>query len=372
MNLQIEQILVAAAFLLWLDIFIVIRTLYNKTHLQLNANRRAQELAELAHLFEANTDWDKKKVRRLFTNYLQLKQSIDLPEKERMRILNLAGADRIEPQLNRQIRSPSRYKRMEAALKLALISNDSARLTLQKALLREKDYPVRLFFANALADIKDPRCIAVLAESLLGAHRWYRDKTNMLIASFGMASSDYLRGYLWRTESEIQEMLIDVAGQCVCENLKQYLDDFLHRGQSEIGKLTLSVKDCSEHSCAYCAYGRKLTEDLRRHCRYHGIVESNFKCSHYRFMVTTKDPANNHHRLMVKAAETLARHYLDSLNNQYYLEFLDREIRNLAVKSLSNSNKGENVYKLIHYLSDDEVSQSARQGLSLILTAHPA
>lgn len=61
MNLQIEQILVAAAFLLWLDIFIVIRTLYNKTHLQLNANRRAQELAELAHLFEANTDWDKKK-----------------------------------------------------------------------------------------------------------------------------------------------------------------------------------------------------------------------------------------------------------------------------------------------------------------------
>lgn len=370
MNLQIEQILAAAAFLLWLDIFIVIRTLYNKTHLQLNANRRAQELAELAHLFEANTDWDKKKVRRLFNNYLFLKQSIDLPEKERIQILKLAQADKIEPQLNRQIRSANRYKRMEAALKLALIANDSARLTLQKALLREKDYPVKLFFANALADIKDPRCIDVLVESLLGSHRWYRDKTNMLIASFGMTASDYLRGYLWRTENEIQELLIDVAGQCICEDLRQYLDDFLRRGQEEIGKLTLSIKDCPERSCAYCAYGRNLTEDLHRSCRYHGIVASDYKCSHYRFLVTTKDPAFNHHRLMVKAADTLAHYYPEVLNDAFYLEFSDREIRNIAVKSLANNNKEENVRQLINYLSDDEVSLSARQGLSMILSAH--
>lgn len=371
MNLQIEQILVFAGFLLWLDIFIVIRTLYNKTRLQLNANRRAEELTELAHLFEANTNWDKKKVRRLFTNYLFLKQSINLPEKERLQILTLARADKIEPHLNRQIRSANRYKRMEAALKLALIANESARLTLQKALLREKDYPVKLYFANALADIKDPRCIDVLVESLLGSHRWYRDKTNMLIASFGQVAIEYLRGYLWRNENEIQELLIDVAGQCISEDLKAYLDDFLSNGQTEIGKLVLSVKDCPERSCAYCVHGRNLTADLNRSCRYHGIVASNYKCSHYSFLVTTKDPAINHHRLMVKAAETLARFYPDVLYNSKYLEFPDREIRNIAVKSLANSSKEEHVGKLIQYLSDDEVSQSARQGLSMSLSAHP-
>src|SRR3989339_1031551 len=153
MNLEIESILLAVIFLLWLDILIVLRTLSNKSELALSEERRQRELAELAHLFEIDASWDKKKVRRLFDNYLRLKQSINLPEHERHKLLNLAKAERIEPGLERRMRYRSRYQRMEAALGLALIGGEKSRAALERALATEKDFPVKLFIANALADI---------------------------------------------------------------------------------------------------------------------------------------------------------------------------------------------------------------------------
>jgi len=371
MNLETEYILLAVIFLLWLDIFIVLRTLSNKSELAISDERRQRELAELAHLFEIDSSWDKKKVKRLFNNYLRLKQSINLPENERLRILNLAKADRIEPGLEKKIRYRNRYKRMEAALGLALIASDRSRITLERALLSEKDFPVKLFIANALADIKDPRSLSVLMESLLGAHRWYRDKVNMLIASFGLGASDYLRGYFWRTENEIVEMLVDVASQCVCEELRDYLVTLLSGGSAETERLSAATQGCPEKSCAYCAYGRTITDDLRRDCSFEGKVASSFRCVRFTLLITSRNPAGNHHRLMIKASECLEKYYGHILDSPDFLDCGDKEIRAIAIRSLGGGNSERHIAKLLAYLGDETTMPPARLGLSMILTSHP-
>lgn len=371
MNLENEFILLAVVFLIWLDLFIVLKTLANKTELALAEERRQSEFGDLAHLFEVKAISGKKKIRRLFENYLLLKQSIDLPDKERAKILNLAGAERIESGLEKRIRYKNNYARMEAALRLALVGDERARAALERALLSEKNFPVKLFIANALADIGDPRSLGVLVESLLGAHRWYRDKVNMLIASFGLEASEYLRGYFWREESEIAEMLVDIAGRCVSGELRDYLVALLRGGQAEIAKLSSSVSGCPDNSCAYCAHGRQMTDDLRRRCRYKGEVAPDFLCGRFRLLVTSRDPAGNHRRLMIKAAECLETYYSDVLDSPEFLEFDDEEIRSIAIRSLGHGNSEGCVNKLLRYLEDESMALPARIGLSGILEAHP-
>jgi cellulose synthase/poly-beta-1,6-N-acetylglucosamine synthase-like glycosyltransferase/HEAT repeat protein len=370
-NLEIELILVLVLALLWVDLVIILRTLSNKSELALSAERRRKELVELSRLFDVNTDWDKKKVKRLFSNYLTLKQSIDLPEPERQRILKSAKSERKEPGLARRIKFKNRYIRMDASLDLALIASDTARQTLEAALLREKDFPVKLFIANALADIMDPRSLPALAESLLGAHRWYRDKVNMLIASYGLLASEYLISIFDREENEIVEMLIDVAGLCVCSHLKSYLIRILESGGQTLDRISSAVRNAPDKSCAYCVHGRKITEDFKRDCQYQGKVDPGFKCRRWKLLVTNLNPAGNHHRLMVKAAENCAKHYAPSLHVPEYLDNPDKDIRSIAVKSLGQGNSERHVKGLIHYLDIEETMLAAKLGLSQILQTHP-
>ncbi|MCE5257315.1 MAG: glycosyltransferase [Spirochaetaceae bacterium] len=371
MNFETDQILIFALILLWLDCIIVVATLWNKTKINLDKDRQSEELAELAHLFERKGLWNRKKVRRLFQNYLLLKQSIDLPEKEHQKILNIAKAERIKPHLRRSIHSHSKYRRMESTLGLALVADDSSRLTLENALIRERNFTVKLFMANSLADIKDPRSIGVLADSLLGAHRWYRSKVNMLIASFGMAGADYLRGFFWRQESEIVELLIDVSGQCICEELKDYLVSTVRSGPATLDYLGKSVHGCRDKSCAYCVHGRAITEDFQRNCKYHGIVPPTYKCLRFHPLVTSRDPVGNQHQLIVAATAALETYFSKSLDDPFFLENSDKEIRAIAVRSLGNGMAEENVKVLLQYLNFEATLTPAKAGLSRILGAHP-
>lgn len=371
MNLEIEFILLAVIFFLWFDIFIILTTLINKSRLALSDERRQREIAQLNHLFETGTKWDKKRVSRLFDNYLRLKQSIQLPEKEHLRILSLARSEKLESILKRRIRYQSRYERMEASLGLSLIRSDDARATLEKALLVEKEFPVKLFIANALAEIGDPRSLNVLVESLIGAHRWYRDKVNLLIASFGPEASDYLRGYFWREDSEILELFLDISITYISEDLKEYLVAMLSGGQAEMARLSALVHGCPEKCCAFCRHGQTIADDQRRQCKYNGSVSPDFYCRHFKLLVTSQHPVENHHRLMLKAAECIEKFYGDVLNSTEFLEHEDKDIRAIAVRSLGDGNSQDNIDTLLRYLGDEQTAIPAKIGLSRILMEHP-
>jgi cellulose synthase/poly-beta-1,6-N-acetylglucosamine synthase-like glycosyltransferase len=371
MNLQIEQILLVVVLLFWFDIIIVLRTLYNKTKLGIAKAQQEKELSEMSHLFDIKGIWDKKKTRRLFSNYLFMKQSINLPEEERLKILSLAKADKIEPTLARKIRSFSRYRRMEAATGLALIANDSSRRILEKALLKEKDFPTRLYIASALGDVYDPRSLGVLVESLLGTHYWYRNKVNMIIASYGMIVSEYLKGMMWRDDIEIQELLIDIAGTCICGELEEYLMDIIDRGPAEMGRLGKRVQGCKDKSCIYCTHGVYLRESVELSCKYKGIVVPSFKCRRFKERITRREPVVSYHRLMVRAAETLEKYYAPRLFENRFLSNDDKEIRKIAVRALGKGSEAKNVEMLVSFLEDESVLTQAQIGLSEILSAHP-
>jgi len=371
MNLGSEVLVLAVLLFLWLDIVIVLRTLANKTLLELRQELRKEEFAEMAKLFELESMKDKKKLRRLFNNFIALKQSIDLPENERARILQLAHAGRMEPILRRRIRYRDRLERMEAALGLGLIGSDGARKALEAALVAEKDIPTRLFIANSLADIGDPRSLGVLVNSLFGAQRWYRDKVNMLIASFGQKADEFLRGFLWREESEIAELFLDIASRHVSGSMKEYLLELVSTGRAEMDKLSVMVKDCPDHSCAFCVHGQHHLDDRQRMCKYKGKVAPDFLCRRFKLLVTSKDPAANHRRLMLKAAECLEKECASILHSPEFLDHDDPAIRAIAIRSLGQGNSDDNIRLLIPYLVDDNTVLAARMGLSRIIANHP-
>lgn len=371
MNFTVETILLAIAFLLWLDMFIVLRILANKLRLTAAEERKRRELVELAHFFEPEATLSKKMVKRLFDNYRTLKQSIVLPSGERRKLLDVAKAERLAPALAKKIKDRNRHQRMEAAAGLALLGSDSARETLERALFDEKDFPTKLLIANALAEINDPRSLSALTGSLLGGHRWYRDKVNMLIASFGPRTPEFMRGYFWRKENEIVEMLVDLSRVHVGEDFKAYVTALLSDSEKETARLKALVHGQPDECCATCArrYGDPLNK--RKPCKYAERATPNYRCRRFKLLATRQDPVGNHRRIITKAAESIEHSYVEVLDSPEFLDHGDKTIREIAIRSLGRGNNERKVEKLLRYLGDEETAFPARQGLSLILNAHP-
>ncbi len=344
MNLDVEYILFGAVFLLWLDIIIVLRVLANKTQIAMDEDKRKTSFATIADFFKNETSsgsGKRKKTNKLFDLYLMLAQSIALPEEERNALHPIGGIDRVRKVLLGMIKSRFSARRKQAALGLAILKDDEARQSLEKALCVEKDYPTKLVFANALADIKDPRSIPFLAESILGAHRWYRDKVDMLIASFGRDALDSLRPYLERTEPEFLELFVDLSSRILCGELREYLITLLLQGRDTL---------------------RSLKEDL-------GISEEELK-SLERPLHREEAAYLNFKRILLKAAENLESVHVEILGSPEFLEYPDAEIRAVAIRSLGISAKQENIESLLRFLPDPAVGAAAQAGLSRILESH--
>ena len=112
MNLESELILVAVLLLFWADVVIVLQTLANKARLGLSEEQRNRDLVEFTHMFETDASLNKRRLQRLFDNYLLLKQSIDLPEEEHQKVLKAARGGKLEVTLGRKLRFQNRYDRM--------------------------------------------------------------------------------------------------------------------------------------------------------------------------------------------------------------------------------------------------------------------
>ncbi len=316
MKLDVEYILLFAAFLVWLDIIIVLRVLANKTSLALDEEGRQTGYANLASIFKAEKSKKRKIARRFFDLYLKLAQSIELPKEEREKLLQNEEIQRERTKLLRKIKSPFIYRRKHAALGLGILADEEARTSLEQALAVEKDAPTKLFIANALADVGDSRSLPALAESLVGAKRWYRDKVNMLIASFGKEALFPLQAYAERREFELVELFVDMAGKIICGDLRGYLAALL-KGAPE-------VLAAIEHGEVPHRDGETASAG----------AEKEFLVANYR-------------RILTKAAENLETFHPEILNDLAFLESKESLIRNIAIRSLGNANSQVNVDALL-------------------------
>ncbi len=311
-------------------------------------------------------------MRTLLVYLLHLTQNIRISPAQRQRIFNTTALQSFERTQIHRIASRNRFVRMNAARYLSSIGTDDARKAIEKALLKEKHFPTKLYLANALSDIKDPRSLYVLVQSLYGSHYWYRHKVNMLIASYGDAVKEVIHGYFWRTEIEIR----GTVRRPRRFDARRRTQKLSHRcaaarpGGSE--KIEADLRSiCRKNAAITACMDDRRRDHAHRQCPYKGKVANSFRCSRYHTLVTSISPASNYRRLMVSAAKMLGKYYPEVLFSDDYLEHVDKEIQSIAILSLGQTPRPENFRRLIEYLGRDETADAAREGLRNLLNHHP-
>ncbi len=371
MSIDVEFLFAVLLLFIWVDLILVVLTLTNKAKWILQQEKRSRELAALVRLFERGRIRNNAQVRRLFTNYAKLHDSIDLPPEMRTAILDLARAKHIEPVFERHLNSRDRIRRMEAASALGVIATPTARRELERALAREKVYPVKVFIANALSDIGDKRSIPALVSSLLGSHRWYRDKVNMLISGFGEDLKEYLPKLFMRDEVEVRELMVDFAGVSVSGDLRDWILQLIDDREREAARLDSTVKGCPRRSCAHCIHGRSVLENNRRDCPYNGVMDAADICRHFTILPVSINPGDNYRKLMIRAAGTLEKHYFKVLDDDRYLHCGDPELQAVAISALGRGMDAANIVKIVGFLDSPDTSDVAKRSLARLLERHP-
>ncbi len=371
MNIPSEYLLGAVIIFLWLTLYVALGTLLNKVRVKINLENLKADLRQLPQIFTPTFEQNPRKMRSLLMHIMYLTQNVRISLIQKQQVFNATAVHNFERVQLHRLKSANRFKRMSAARYLVSINTDAARRAIEVALLKEKHFATKLYLANALADINDPRSLGVLIQSLCGAHYWYRNKVNIMIAGYRQVVRELIQGYFWSAEIEIRELIVDLAGTIPSEELRDYLVDIVNRGLAEIGRLKEITAHLPEKCCYYCVHGRLVSDETHRQCPYKGKVENDFHCRRYARLITSLAPASNYHRLMLRAAETLEKYYPEVLFSELYLEHSDSGIQSIAVRALGQVANTHNFQKLIFYLARDETSGAAREGLRNLLNTHP-
>lgn len=370
MNINSDLVFLLVFLFLFFDLILVIRLLIDKA--KAKEKEEQHEVRSRTYIRELLGN-DKSTLSQKNNKAINAIKNIAVLGKESDQIAIQLETERIVKKKIRGLKSWSKLKRMESAVRLGELSTDLARRALEAALTKEKDIPVRLYLANALSDIGDERSIPVLVDSLLGTHKWYREKVNMLIAEFGGALQPYLPDYVTRQEIEIKELLVDCASVYVCSNLKQYLFQIIDGMDDAIqclknGRSIPDTKKC----CYNCQWGRKVLSDGKHLCQYKGVVDKDYVCKKYRLLIVHMNLTENYEKLVYRAAEIASELYFYELSQEKYLSSPHVEIKRFAVKALSRFDTMDHFIQIKELLADEELAQTALEALSEMISRDSA
>ncbi len=369
MSIKIEIGLLAVALLLIFDVLLVCRLIINRLRNETFQEVQNKQKALLMHTLSGDSSESPGKVP--IDNYLAMKQSIQLDKTRQENITRLVDSEKYEKKNIRRLQSAFRLKRMEAAVHLGLLASPNGRQALEKRILAEKDYPVKLYMANALADIAHPESIPILVASLLNSHRWYRGKVNMLIADFGEAFNLYLPQVIDSPKMEVKELMVDFASVYFSKNLKSYLIGLLESVDASLADLAILYGPSGKNCCASCIYGSNVMPDGQRLCRFQGLVSPDYKCRHYEVLPVSVNVANNYRQLVYQAAGILGRLYPQVLAEDKYLHAADSELQNIAIAALANFRTVKSIQQLHGYLYDESTARTAVHAIAEIIARSP-
>lgn len=369
MNIKVELCLLAGALLILGDVLLAGRLIIIKLKNEQVRKVNKQQKAFLVKLISGLVLEYKAKVN--ITDYFEMKQSVKFDKLKQENIERSVNIEDHEKKYLGRLKSAFRLRRMEAAVYLGLLATPDSRLALEKTILQEKEYPVKLYMANALSDINDPASIPVLVASLINANHWYRDKVNILISDFGESFNLYVPQIIDSPEIEIKELLVDFASVYLSRDLLNYLINLVDHAEASINELPLMYGQNGTAVCANCIYGSSVMTDGKRLCRFKGSVRSDYKCKHYKLLPVSINVAENYRRLVYKAAGVLETLYPRVLNDDKYLNSADMELRNIAITALANLGTAESINKLLGYLSNDDTARSAVHAISQIIEKNP-
>lgn len=304
-------------------------------------------------------------------SYRIFKQSVILEEKERHALEAVVVKKKHERKLIRKLSSSFKIAKIQAAVGLAALRTDKARSALEKALIVEKDFSTKLYFANALSDIGDKKSLPVIVESLIDSHFWYRNKVNMLICGFEDNFLEYIPNIIYRNDFEIKELIVEFSSSYISNVLKNYLLNMVDGYEDKIRRMTGNVQSKKKSTCFSCVYGKMLLTSGERFCKYHGAVASTYSCRKYRVYPSSFQQVNNYKRLIYTAVELLNKNYYKELDDDRFYQHEDVTIRNIAVEALHNYASKDRFNKLLDYMGDESVAESAIKGIRKVLVRNP-
>ena len=246
------------------------------------------------------------KVLASFSDYYRIKQYVQLEDDLKKEYAKGINFPKWERKSIRKLHSRFKLWRIEGAINLGVISTDSARLALEDRLKVENNHTVKLYIANSLTDIGDESSLPILVGSLLGEYRFYRNRVNMLISGFGYKFNDYLDRIIDVKSIEYRELIVDFSTVYYSDRLKDYL----------------------------IALIAELDEG---------------------------DMVN-------KAVDVLSKFYPEVLDDSKYLNSSNQEIRKAAIRALSNYSAPDRIGRLIKYLGDVSVSETAIEAILKLIS----
>lgn len=369
MNYSIDRSLLIVAVLLILDLVVIASLLWGRFNWR-NSKRISNAYYDMFLKLVSGKTLDNK-IKIPVSNYFGMKQAIELSETTINNIEKVIDTVKLEARYIKRLNSRFRVKRVEAAVYLGLLGKNQGRIALEKGMILEKNYSVKLYMANALADIADKGSLPVLISSLLNSHRWYRDRVNMLISGYGEAFDAYISQISGSEQIEIKELIVDFASVYFSESIKSYLAQLVDTKEEEIKKLHALFGEGAAKACSNCInYSRLIFGDGGK-CKYNGVVSLFYVCNNHRVLPVSVDYEENYGKLVYKAANILARYYPKVLDDPKYLDSNDIKIRNIAIEALSNFNSLENLTRVLSYINNDEIARSVVHSVSTIIERNP-
>lgn len=370
MVFSFEFILLITILLVYIDIVFMCKLIINKAKKEEHNDALAKQYKALIDVLSGAADFFKSKY--FLKGYAELSQSVQLNEFKDSKEAASVQIGKDYKKYIKALKARGKIKRIEAAVGLGIVGGRASRKALEKAIVKEKDYSVKLYMANALSDIKDKKSLPVLIDTLIDSHRWYRDKVNSLILDFGEDLHDYIVYIEGREEIEIKELLVDFSAIYISSYMKSYLVKLIDDRDKQIEKLKDLYEGTQESCCGNCINGKIRLEDGNRECKYKGAVRASYICRKYKKLPVSNQSIINYNNLVYKAAEVLAEFYHTELSDEKYLNSEDSEIRNIAVKALTKDSDIFNIAKFRNALEDDSTARMAINSISKIVEDRPA
>lgn len=369
MTFSFELILIVAILLLYLDIVFICRMIINKAKRAESDHAFVKQYKNLIGFL--NGQMNNIQNKYLLKSYSEVIQSVELKGVKSFEDLDVSQQEEILKRNIKDLRSRNKIRRIRAAGALGVIKGEAATRTLEKALVNEKDYSVKLYMVNALSDIRDRSSLPILIESLVDSHRWYREKVNSLICDFGEDLHAYLPQIDKREEIEIKELIVYFSTIYISSYMKNYLVKFVDNRGPALERLRGLFKVKTE-SCSNCIHGKALLQDGNRLCEFKGEVEDHYLCSKYKRLPVSNQSILNYEKLLYRAAEILAELYDKDVSAESLMEDEDFALREIAITSLANSNELSHMIKLVDSLEDDRTARVAVNAISKIIENNPS
>lgn len=160
-------------------------------------------------------------------SYIRLYQQVELSREMRSIAARFFRILQVEARCLREIRSPFAATRARAASYLGYLEMPHALLALEKGIVREKRWHVKIIMLEALTRHGIESSLPLLIDSLIGAPEWYQTMGRRLLMRWEQLLHKNISRATQSDRPEMMRLAMDFASQYPADDMKEYLFDSL-------------------------------------------------------------------------------------------------------------------------------------------------